>query len=110
MAIPGWNDPAEEERNPHRPEERRRARAELEARLRERQIPLFGAETDEDIVAIVNAVEMFEDRVSQLGGDLFVNTPESSEPDDAQFVLPARRDDESAVRYAARVRAAAELL
>jgi len=107
MDIAGWNDPAEEERNPWRAEERRRAREELEGRLRERRVSLSGSETDEDVVAIINAVEDFEARISRLGADTFVNTPESSQPDDRRLVLPARRDDEAPERYVARVREAA---
>ena len=110
MANSGWNDPAEEERNPHRAEERRHTRDELEARLRERRIALTGDESDEDVLSIVNAVETFEGRLSQLGEDSFVNTPESSQPDDEHLVIPKRNDDESAAVYAARIVAAAERL
>jgi len=106
----GWNDPAEEERNPHRAEERRHTRDELEARLRERRVELMGDESDEDVLLIVNAVETFESRLAQLGKDSFVNTPESSQPDDERLVLPKRRHDETAVSYAARIVAAAERL
>ena len=108
MGISGWNDPAEDDRNPHRVEERQRTREELEARLRERRIELTGDESDEDIVQMVNAVELFEDRLAQLGDDSYVNTPESSQPDDDRLVLPRRHADEPAVTYAARVVAAAE--
>ena len=108
MAMSGWNDPADEERNPHRAEERRHARDELEARLRERRIALLGDESDEDVLLIVNAVETFEGRLAQLGEDSFVNTPESSQPDDERLVVPRRRDDESAATYAARIVAAAD--
>ena len=110
MAISGWNDPADDERHPHRAAEREHARAEFESRLRDRRISIAGGESDADLIAIVNAVEEFESRVSQLGGDTFVNTPESSEPDDARLVLPARRDDESAAAYAERIRKAAQSL
>ena len=110
MATSRWNDPAEEERNPHRAEERRRTRDELEARLRERHIALTGEESDEDVLLIINAVETFEARLAQLGEDSFVNTPESSQPDDVRLVVPPRRGDESARAYAARVVAAAEQL
>ena len=110
MTMSGWNDPAEDERNPHRAEERRRTRDELEARLRERQIDLIGDESDEDIVQMVNAVELFEDRLAQLGDDSYVNTPESSQPDDDRLVVPSRLDDESPTEYAARVVAAADRL
>jgi hypothetical protein len=110
MKMSGWNDPAEEDRNPHRAEERRHTRDELEARLRERRIPLSGDESDEDVLLIVNAMETFEARLAQLGEDSFVNTPESSQPDDKSLVLPHRNDDEGASAYAARIVAAAERL
>ena len=110
MATSRWNDPAEDERNPHRAEERRHTRDELEARLRERRIALTGDESDEDVLRIVNAVEAFEGRLAQLGEDSFVNTPESSQPDDVQLVIPKRNDDERAAAYAARIVAAAERL
>jgi len=110
MTMSGWNDPADEQRNPHRAEERRHTRDDLEARLRERRIALNGNESDEDIVLMVNAVELFEGRLAQLGDDSYVNTPESSQPDDESLVLPRRNDDESATAYAARIVAAAERL
>ena len=110
MTMSQWNDPADEERNPHRAEERRRTRDELEGRLRERRIELTGDESDEDVMSIVNAVEIFEERLAQLGEDSFVNTPESSQPDDARLVLPRRLGDESPTTYAARIVAAAERL
>ena len=110
MTMSGWNDPADEERNPHRAEERRHTRDDLEARLRERRIALDGSESDEDIVLMVNAMEVFEGRLAQLGDDSYVNTPESSQPDDNRLVLPGRSDDESATAYAARIVAAAERL
>jgi len=110
MTMSQWNDPADEERNPHRAEERRHARDELEARLRERRIELTGDESDEDVLLILNAVETFEGRLAQLGEDSFVNTPESSQPDDARLVVPRRHGDETAPAYAARIVAAAERL
>ena len=110
MTTSRWNDPADDERNPHRVEERRRTREEFEARLRERRIELVGDESDEDVMLIVNAVETFEGRLAQLGEDSFVNTPESSEPDDEDLVVPRRLADESASAYAARIVAAAERL
>jgi hypothetical protein len=110
MTTSRWNDPADEERNPHRAEERRRTREELEGRLRERRIELIGDESDDDVMLIINAVETFEARLAQLGEDSFVNTPESSEPDDRSLVVPRRMADESATSYAARIVAAAERL
>ncbi len=109
-AIPGWNDPAEDERNPTRREERAHVRDELVARLDEHSILLSGRESDEQIVAMLNAIEEFEAAVARLGGDSMVNTPESSEPDDERLVLPMRRDDEPVEPYVDRVRAATEEL
>lgn len=110
MTMPGWNDPVDEVRNPRRAEERRHARDEMEARLREREIFLSGSESDEDILAMVNVVEEFEARVARLGGDSMVNTPESSDPDEERFVVPIRRDDEAVEAYLTRVRHAASHL
>lgn len=105
-AARGWNDPAEDVNNPHRLEERRHVRDELEARLRDRDVDLHGSETDDQILSIVEAVEAFEGRRAQLGGDSFTNTMQSSDPDDERLVLPQRRDDETVESYVRRVREA----
>lgn len=110
MSTSRWNDPADEERNPQRAAERRNTRTELEARLHDRRIELSGDESDDEVVLITNAVEMFEARIAQLGEDSFVNTLASSRPDDIRLVLPRRRADERAATYAARIIAAAERL
>ncbi|HKO14950.1 MAG TPA: hypothetical protein VJU87_01870 [Gemmatimonadaceae bacterium] len=110
MRMSGWNDPADEERNPQRRQERRDTRDELEARLRDRLVFVSGAESDEEIVQMIDAVEQFEARVAALGGDSMVNTPDSSSPDDVRLVVPARSDDETARHYIDRVREAAQQL
>ena len=89
--------------NPLRDEQRRHIRDELEAWLRHRHVPLFGAESDDEVLSIVNAVERFESAVIAAGGDLMVDSPESSEPEHPEFVLPRRRDDEAPDAYIARV-------
>jgi hypothetical protein len=94
--------------NPLRDEQRRHIRDELEAWLRHRYVPLFGAETDEEVLSIVNAVERFEAAVMAAGGDLMVDSPESSEPEHPEFVVPKRRDDETPDSYVARVHFAAD--
>lgn len=104
MATTGWNDPSEDRDNPHRLEERRRVREELEARLRERDVDIVGSETDGEILDMIDAVEAFEARRAVLGGDSFTNTMMSSDPDDEDLVLPQRRDDESVQRWVERVR------
>ena len=89
--------------NPLREEQRQHIRDELEAWLRHRYVPLFGTETDEEVLSIVNALERFEAAVVAAGGDLMVDSPESSEPEHPEYVIPRRRDDEAVDAYVARV-------
>lgn len=96
--------------NPLRTGERRAVRAEMEQWLHERQVELNGSESDETLVAMVNAVEEFERRATAAGADLFVDTPESSDPDHPALVLPRRRADERGEAYASRVRERAKQL
>jgi hypothetical protein len=94
--------------NPLRSEERRRVRDEVTARLRHRGATLEGSESDEELLALANAVDAFERAVMQSGGDLMVDTPESSQPDNPEHVLPRRRADERADAYARRIHDAAD--
>jgi hypothetical protein len=94
--------------NPLRDEQRQHIRDELEAWLRHRYVPLFGTETDEDVLSIVNALERFEAAVIAAGGDLMIHSPESSEPEHPEYVIPRRRDDEAVDAYVARVHFAAD--
>ena len=94
--------------NPLRDEQRQHIRDELEAWLRHRYVPLFGTETDEEVLSIVNALERFEAAVVAAGGDLMVDSPESSEPEHPENVIPRRRDDEAVDAYVARVHFAAD--
>lgn len=94
--------------NPLRDEQRHHVRDELEARLRHHGAGLTGNESDDEIVALSNAVELFERVVMQAGGDLMVDTPESSRPDHPDRVLPQRRGDEPVAAYIARIHTAAE--
>ena len=104
--VDRWNDQADET-NPHRSEERQRVRDELEARLTRSGVALTGSESDQQIVALADALEAFEHARARRGGDSMVNTPESSRPDDQRFVIPVRRDDESVEQYLGRLRDAA---
>lgn len=102
-------DPAARERdvdNPLRDEQRHAVREELEARLRHRGAALSGSETDDEVVALSNAVDRFERAVMQAGGDLMVDTPESSSPDNPANVLPQRHGDEPVDSYIRRLDAA----
>src|SRR3712207_9370511 len=58
--------------NPLRDEQRRHIRDELEASLRHRYVPLFGAETDEEVLSMANAVERFEAAVMAAGDRYYV--------------------------------------
>lgn len=90
--------------NPLRDEQRQHIRDEFEAWLRHRYVPLFGTETDDEVLSMVNAVERFEAAVIAAGGDLMVD----SEPEHPEFVMPRRRDDETPDAYVARVHVAAD--
>lgn len=94
--------------SPARAEERNAVRDELEGRLNRSGVVLSGSESDEQILAIADAVEAFDASRAAAGGDSQVNTPESSQPDDPHYVLPRRRDDEPVEQYVRRVRDAAE--
>jgi hypothetical protein len=94
--------------SPARAEERNGVRDELEGRLIRSGVVLSGSESDEQILAIADAVEAFEAARSAAGGDSMTNTLESSQPEDPHYVLPRRRDDESVEQYVIRVRDAAE--
>jgi len=94
----------ERDLNRHRGDEQRVARAEAAARLRERGIVARDDDSLEDVVTMLDAVEAFEHAVELRGGDLMVDTPPATEPDDERFVIPSRADGESADEFTKRVR------
>jgi hypothetical protein len=86
--------------------ERERVGVDIAARLSDRGVGLTGDESSEDLVALLEVVERFERAVQAKGGDLMVDEGPSDaklQPDDAQFVIPRRADDESVIRYIRRV-------
>ena len=85
-----------------------RAEENVETQLEKRGVRLFGSESDEELLDLLNAAERFDAARATAGGDSMTNTPESDPPDDPAFVIPARHDDESATAYARRVRSAAD--
>ena len=113
MSKPTETDPYEqlqEELDPHRREELQRAMEETAARLRQRGVHLTGRERSEELVALLEAVELFEDAVQARGGDLFVDEGPGGvtrQPDDVHFVLPRRAPHESVATYLPRLAAAA---
>ena len=72
------------------------------ARLEALFITLDGRETAEELVAILEAVERFEQAVESAGGDLMVDEGprrDAVEPDDPHFVLPRKQSGESVASY-----------
>lgn len=94
--------------NALRDEQRLRVRDEMESRLRHRGVSLAGAESDEQILELSNAVDAFERAVMRAGGDLMIDGSRATEPENPAHVLPTRHADESVERYVGRVRAQAD--
>lgn len=116
MSKPTKPDPYEalqEELDPHRREELQRAMLETSTRLRDRGIQLTGRETSGELVALLEAVERFENAVESRGGDLFVDEGPGGitrEPDDVHFVPPRRQPHESVARYLQRLEEATRIV
>ena len=75
-------------------------------KLRGKGVLVSSSDTADDIVNILESVEAFEDAVRLAGGDLMMDEPppgSEPQPDDARFVLPARRSNERASAYIERV-------
>lgn len=108
MASPNHGAGERDVDNPLRDEQRHAVRDELEGRLRHRGAAVTGSESDDEIVDLSNAVDRFERAVMQAGGDLMVDTPESSSPDNPAHVLPQRRADEAVDSYVHRINTAAD--
>jgi hypothetical protein len=87
-------------------EARTAAAAEVTARLRTRGITVTGAESPEDLVNLLSAVERFEAAVEAHGGDLMVDDLKSAQPDDRHFVVPRRGRGETVRTYIGRIDAA----
>jgi|SRR5687768_16932438 len=99
-----------EARDPLQIRDEARAAATIAGQLVERGIRIFGSESPDELGDLLTEVERFERAVADLGADSMRNAPDSAMPEDRRLVIPERLDDESVVRYAARVNAAAEVL
>lgn len=92
-------------------EERRRIAEEIALRLRRNGVQLTGQESSEELADLEEAVEQFERMVERGGGDLMVDEPVAGDspiaPDEADFVLPARKQSESVSAYIKRIHEAA---
>jgi hypothetical protein len=107
VTIVSFQDRSQDPDSRIRAEERHGVRQEMEGWLRSRAVTLTGEESDDGIARMVDAIERFEDAVVAAGGDLMVDTPESSRPEHPGLVLPRRGDDEAADQYADRIIVAA---
>ena len=96
--------------DPHRREERDAAVLELAGRIRQKGVLLTGRETSGQLDDLMTAMDRFEAAVVARGGDLFVNTPFSDQPERPEFVIPRRLTGEDAEAYASRINAAAQRL
>ena len=96
--------------DPHRREERASAATEISGRLHQKGIDLS---TDEDpalLADLLTAVEKFEAAVEARGGDLMINSPDSTDPQNPDFVVPPRKADEELEGYIRRINDAADNL
>ena len=99
----------ERELDRHRASEQRDALAEAIDRLDMRGVDASDGSL-ETVVELLEAVEAFERAVIAAGGDLMLDTPPSTQPDNPRFVLPRRSGDESLLEFTKRVRAATSRL
>jgi hypothetical protein len=95
---------------PNSPDPRRddlqRVSSELIGRLDGLGIRVSGTEQPEELLALVEAVDRFEDAVESRGGDLMMDEAprgKTAQPDDRHFALPLRRDSESVRQYVERL-------
>lgn len=108
--MPDTFEEQQEALDPHRREERDAARMELAGRVRQKGVLIDGSETPAQLDDLLSAIDRFEAAVIARGGDLMVNTPTSSQPEDPRFVIPRRESGEDVDIYAGRILAAAARL
>jgi len=96
--------------DPHRKDEIAGAAVEVSGRLLQKGVDISSDEDPALLADLLSAVERFETAVINRGGDPMVNMPESADPQDPAFVLPARKGDESIDAYIRHVNEAAEML
>ena len=96
--------------DPHRREERNSAATEIAGRLLQKGIDVSDAEDSATLADLLSAVERFESAVENRGGDLMINTPSSTDPQNPDFVVPSRMADEALEAYISRIDAATAAL
>ena len=92
--------------NPHRDQDRDRARQQVIAALHQRGVDLDDSASAEEAVNLLEAVEDFERAVQAAGGDL-MTLERSKDPENEGMVIPQRSADESVSKYSERIRSAA---
>ena len=105
---PEGSEPRHEMLDPHRRDERRAAAVEVSGRLAQKGIEVSPDEDPAELADLLSAVEDFESAVIAAGGDLMINSPESSDPQDSRFVIPRREKGESLEDYRERIVSATE--
>ena len=90
--------------------ERSALHTELIARLDQKGVQLTAKGSDAEMADLLSAIDEFEAAVERAGGDPMVDSPDSSEPERPEFVLPHPHDDESVATYIRRVNSAIERL
>lgn len=96
--------------DPHRREERSSAATEITGRLHQKGIDANSDEDPSVLADLLTAVERFESAVEAQGGDLMVNSPRSTDPQNPEYVVPAREADENIEGYIRRINDAASNL
>ena len=96
--------------DPHRREDRKDAATEITGRLLQKGIEVSDSEDPSLLADLLSAVERFEAAVESRGGDLMVNSPTSTDPQNPDFVVPARNADEALDGYIRRIDSAAAAL
>ena len=89
-----------------RREEREALHTELLSRIAQKGLIVPDDAPTDQLADLLSEIDRFEAAVEKAGGDLFVDSPDSSEPERPEFVLPHIRDDESLAVYTERVRTA----
>jgi len=96
--------------DPHRRDEIASAAVEVSGRLLQKGLEVSADEDPAQLADLLSAVERFESAVINRGGDLMVNMPTSTDPQDPAFVLPERRADESIEAYTRHINEASTML
>ena len=104
--ITAGDEARERELDRHRATEQREALDDALDRLEMRGVDASDGSI-ESVVDLLEAVEAFE---RAAGGDLMLDTPPSTQPDNSKFALPRRSGDESVLDFTKRVRLAADRL